>query len=260
MNMEFAYKNYLDTSTMIYVSTGSTTVNYLFDREYNNYYISSGDNSDLTTTTIRIDFSPFEVIDRIALQNMNFKSFKIYHSSNTANTLTIANAGTTTSEWSTNSETSLYLILATPVTMTSITIEATATMVANSEKYLGEFWTLQKILTFDRNPDAKGYDAQFNAKQFKHEMSDGGTVVYTVSDKFEARIKRKYVDETEKNTLRTIHQIWDALTFIPFPTGTSWDERIYQVVWVGEFGFEQYTDNYKGNGYSGDIRLMESPK
>ena len=260
MNMELIHRNYLETTTSVYVSTGTSTAGYLFDRESTNYYLSSGDNADTTTTTITVNFAPFKVIDRIGLQNINFKSFKVYHSSNTANTLTIANADTTTSVWTGNSATSRYLILSTPVTMTSLTIAATSTTIANQEKKLGEFWCLEKILTFDKNPDAKGYDAQFNAKQYKHEMSDGGTTVYTVSDKFEARIKRKYVDETEHDTLSTIHKIWGPIVFVPFPTGTAWDGRIYQVVWVGEFGFEQYTDNYKGNGYSGDLRLMESAK
>jgi len=253
------YANFLNTTTMVSVSTGTDTSSFLFDRESTNSFQSNGDNSDLTTTTLTVNFTSTEIVDRIILQNINLKSFKVYYNSNSANVFSITSALTGTTEWTGNSATSLYLILESAKTIGSLTIEATSTISANEEKKIGELWLTQNLLTFDQNPQAKGYKAETERKEWTHEMSDGGTVIYALSDKFSTRIKRKYVDQDEYDTLKTIHKIWDAIVFVPFPTGTAWNSEIYEVTWVGPFTFETYADNYKENGFTGSIRLQETP-
>ena len=259
MNMSIHYANYLNTTTMVSVDSGTDTTQYLFGRESSNQYQTSGDNSDATTSTIVVNFTGTEEVDRIILQNINLKSFKMYYDSNTANLFSITSALTGTTEWTNNSATSLYLILEDTKTIGSITIEATATMLANEEKKIGEMWITKNLLTFDQNPQARGYRAETDRKEWRHEMSDGGVVVYALSDKFSTRIKRKYVDQEEYDTLKTIHRIWDAIVFVPFPTGTAWNSEIYEVTWTGAFTFETFSDNYKENGYSGTIKLEETP-
>lgn len=260
MIMEILYKNFLNTTTQLYVSTNTDYSSYLFDRESSQQYQSSGDNNDATTTTIRVDFTGYESVDRIALQNINLKSFKVYYNSNSANLFSITSALTGTSEWTQNSATSLYLILEATKSITSVWIEATATAIANQEKKIGQLWISGQRYQFERNPSAKNYKPKLERHEYKHRMSDGGTATYVIADKFNADLRYKYYTESGTSSLLTIYEDYDPLVFVPFPTGTSWDSKIYEVNWIDDFEFHQYTDNYKNNGFSGRIRLRETPR
>lgn len=260
-NMEFLRANYLNTTTMITVDSGSDSSYALFDHKPTEYFTTSGDNSDLTTCTIRIEFTSAKNIDRIVLQNINWKGFRFYYNSNTANTFTFdSTCPTTTSEWNQNSATSLFLKPAATTTCTIITFEITTTAIANAEKYCGEMWFSEKLLQLDHNPTAKDYKVKIGRKEYNHEMSDGATAVYYIQDNFSADIKLNYVDSDEYENIKDIHDLNTAFTFVPEPTGTAWNNKIYDVNWIGDFDFEQYATNVKDNGYNGTIRLRETPK
>ena len=239
-NMEFCYPNYLNTTTMVSI----TSLNL---------------DSDTTVCTIRIEFASTKSFNRIVLENINWKSFKIYHSSNTANTFTLVDAPTTTSEWVTNSVTTMMLKFAT-VSASIITIDATATMIADQDKQISGLWFLDKAYEFTDMPNAKNYDPNIEQKNYKHEMSDGGSAIYFIQDIFKASIKRDYISSTERGLMYDLYSYHEPLVFIPFPTGTSWDGDIYEVNWVDKFEFNQFTHNVKSNGYSGTIRLEETAK
>lgn len=263
-NMEFLSINSLNTTTQITVSTNSNT-SRLFDREYTNQYVSSGDNDDATTTTIRIDFSSYQSVDRIILENHNFKSFKIYYNSVSANLFSLTSAATGTAEWNQNSETNLYLKLEAAVSVNSLFIEVTATMAADEEKKIGQLWITKQIYALDNNPDAKGYKPQLMSKSYDHKMSDGGIARYFISDKFNANVSLKYIDSGEYTSLRNIYDTVSSFVFVPFPTATNWDSdfpngRIYECNWVKGFDFEQYQSNLTTNGFKGTIRLKETPR
>lgn len=258
-NMEFCYPNYLQTTTNVSITSGSTTVANLFDRKSSTYYTSVGLNNDTTACTIRIEFSGTKNVNRLVLENINWKSFVIYYQSNTANKLALLNAPTTTSEWSTNSTTSMLLKFAT-VSASIFTLAATTTMVANKEKEIGGLWFLEQVYSFTDNPEAKEYDPNIEQKQYKHEMSDGGASVYFIQDNFKANIKRKFVSDTERKSLWSLYTYHSPLVFIPFPTGTSWDGGIWEVNWTDKFDFNQYYQNVKDNGFTGQIKLEETPK
>jgi hypothetical protein len=52
-----------------------------------------------------------------------------------------------------------------------------------------------------------------------------------------------------------------SFVFMPFPTGTSWDSRLWEVNWIGDFTFEQPAGNdFQSLGYSGELNIKESPK
>ncbi len=260
-NMEFLNQNYFNTTSMCYVDNGTTTVKNMFDRSLSTKFQSEGDDSDATTTTIRIDFSSPQSMSRIVLQDMNFKGFRLYYNSNTANTITPLNAETSTSIWSTNSETSMYIMFTTITSVDSVFIEATTTMVANEEKELKQFWINEKQLVLPDNPDAKGYKPLKKPKQFVHKMSDGGSAVYTVDNKFDAGIRLDYISSDTSESIESLHDSWSPFVFTPFPTGSSWDgKKIYEVNYIGNFDFDNYQDNYKGNGYKGKIKMAETPK
>ena len=260
MNMEFITGNLLNTTTMATVNNGTSSVDNLFDGNNTSYFTSVGDNNDATTTTIRIEFSTSKNIDRIALENINWKGFKIYYNSNTANTFSLdAGSPTSASTWTGNSTTSLYLCFST-VAASIITFEITTTMDAAEEKEVGEMWIGSLAHRFVDNPDASGYDPKLDRHEYRHEMSDGGISTFVIQDNFKATVKRKYVDTSEFTDLKSLYQSNDEFMFIPFPTVTAWDGQIYQVVWTGDFDFYQYTSNHKGNGYSGKMTLEGVPK
>jgi hypothetical protein len=260
-NMECLRANYFNTTTMVTVDTGTSGALYLFDRKSDQLYTSSGDNSDSTTCTIRVEFATAKNIDKIVLQNINWKGFRIYYNSNTANLITLdSTCPTTSTQWNQNSATSLYLNLANTLSASIITFEITTTMSSNAEKSCGEMWITEKMLRFVHNPTARQYKVSYDRMEYTHTMSDGGTVVYFVQDNFKADIQRQYVDSTEYDSLRDLHTLVTPFAFVPFPTGTAWDGKIYEVNWIGDFDFESYSENVTTAGYSGTMRLRETPK
>jgi hypothetical protein len=262
--MEFLSLNSVNTTTQITVSTGSNA-NRLFDRRQSEQFSSSGDNSDTTTTTITIEFTSFQLLDRIVLENINWKSFKAYYNSNSSNLFSITSADTGTAQWTQNSQTNMLMKLESEISCTSISFEITSTMIANEEKKAGQIWALNQIFALDDNPDSKGYKAMIGRKEYSHTMSDGGITTYYINDNFSADISLKYVSQTVYDNLKDLHNLKTSFTFIPFPTATNWEQnfsvaRIYEVNWIKDFDFEKYTKNLTTLGHSGTIRLRETPK
>lgn len=258
-NMEFCQPNYLNTTTMISVTSGTTSAGGLFERK-NSTWSSNGDNSDLTTSTIRIGLNSPTVIDRLILTDINLKEFKIYYDSVSTNYFSLTSGDTLTTNWTGNSTTDLYLKLAASKTVSVVTIEATKTIVANAEKAIGEFWITKNVLSFEVNPPANGYKVKSNRKEFVHELSDGGTTTYIIQDNFEAKISRSAVSTAEHTALKTLYELYTPFAFIPFPTTSGWDTKIYEVNWIGDFDFDNYYDNYTGNGYEGTMQIKETPR
>ena len=263
-NMEFLSLNSVNTTTQITVSTSSNTSRF-FDRRQSEQYSSSGDNDDGTTTTITIEFTSYQDVDRIVLENINWKSFKAYYNSNSANLFSLTSADTGTAEWTQNSQTNMYLKLAATKSCTSVIFEITATAVANQEKKCGQIWVMEQMFALADNPDAKSYVPKMYRKEYAHKMSDGGVATYFINDNYDASIKLKYVSQTTYDNLKTLYNLKTSFTFVPFPTATNWDEnfsvaRIYEVNWVKDFDFESYQNNLISLGHKGTIRLKETPK
>ena len=259
--MTFYRQNYLDTSTMIAVNNGTSSASNLYDRDSDSYYLSVGDNDDATTSTIAIELDSTVTVDRIILEGINFKGFRVYYNSNSANLITLDDNLTTTSEWVTNSVTNMYLKFNSATAIKSVFIEATTTMVANEEKKIYECWITELKQEFDYNPSSKNYKPKLKRKEYAHKMSDGGTSVSVIAKgRFEATIKRKFVTETERDNLKTLYDLWEPLVFIPEPTGTSWNAEVYEINWVGDFDFYTFASDFKGNGFSGKMKIKESAK
>lgn len=253
--MEIIYKNYFDTSTMMDVDSNTATVDYLLNKDKTYQYKSSG-YLGATTTTLKVNFSSTQKVSRIVLCNHNFKDFTIYYNGVTANAFTITNP-TTTTDWVTNSATSLYL-KTTPIDCTSVSIDITSTITTGEEKAIGLLVFSDSLLSFDRLPSADNYEPELLPKQVVHQMSDGGTRIHTISEKWNFEIKYKYINETFKDNLKTVWDMQDEFMFAPFETGTSWDGVIIEAVWPGSFQFYKYSDNAADAGYSGKITLMET--
>ena len=263
-NMEFLSLNSVNTTTQITVSTSSNTSRF-FDRRPSEQYTSSGDNDDTTTTTITIEFTSYQDVDRIALENINWKGFKAYYNSNSANLFSLTSADTGTAEWTQNSQTNMYMKLEVTVSCTSVIFEITTTAIADQEKKCGQIWVMEQQFALDNNPDAKSYKPKINRKEYAHKMSDGGITTYFINDPFSAQIKLKYVSQTVYDNLKTLYDSKTPFVFVPFPTATNWETnftvaRIYEVNWIKAFDFEQFANNLTTLGHKGTIRLAETPK
>ena len=167
---------------------------------------------------------------------------------------------TTTSDWTGNSATDLYLWLSTTINCTSVSIVASATIVANEEKKIGNMWVTTQNMQLDFNPDNKSYKPKIDRKEFPHKMSDGGIALYVLNENYFTDIKLTFVTSAERDELYDLYNAWDAFVFAPFPTGTTWDAKIFEVNWIGTFDFEALSDNYLGKGFTGNVRLRETSK
>ena len=254
--MEFISANYFQTTTEATVNTGTLTVENLLYRDETLQWKSAGFNDDATTTSLTFTFDQTQTIERIGLVGMNFKDFTIFYGGTTANTLALTSGPTTASDWSSNSETAMYLQFDT-ITTDSVTLDITGTQTANSEKALSYLHFGKVEVNFDRLPSAKGYKPSYMPKEIEHNLSDGGTRLHFVDQKFMAKIKLKYVTTAFRDELYAFWQNQGDFGFVPFGTATGWDEIIHTCVWPGKFNFFTYADDNPGTGFNGSIRLQE---
>lgn len=256
--MEFIYANYLNTTTQLTLESNTVSGHNLFSQDPLDQYTSDGYNDDTTITSITITFDATTYVSRIALLETNLKDFTIFYNGTTANTFGLTSTqNTTTSDWSANSETSIYLFCNT-VACSSITFDMNKTMSANSEKAIGRIIVSDVLLDFERLPSSKNYKPSKEMTSVTHRMSDGGTRIQYVSDKFSADIKFKHISRTFRDNLRTVYNLRDNFIFTAFPTSSGWDSVIFDCVWTGNFDFYQYSDDAADAGYSGSIRLREA--
>jgi hypothetical protein len=77
--MDFLVGNFLNTTTMVNVDSGTSTVKNLFNPDKTKQWISDGYNNDALTEILTISFGQTTTIDRIALKEHNLKEFKIFY-------------------------------------------------------------------------------------------------------------------------------------------------------------------------------------
>lgn len=258
--MELLRKNFVNTSTQLVVNTNTTTAANVFNPDIRFQFASDNFNNDLTTVTMRINFSETTTVDRIALVGHNLKQFRVYYNGTTASTFALTStANTSASNYSTNSDTSHYFAC-TPVACTSVSIDMYSTIVANQNKYLGYLVISEKLTDFDgRVPEAGGYRPSLVPQAVVHKLSDGGTRIQTLEDKWSAQLRLDYITASARSDLKDIFDEHDEMVFAPFGTTTGWDAVIFPCVWEGGFDFFQYSDNAADAGFSGSITLRETP-
>lgn len=257
--MEFIKQNYINTTTQIAVNSNTDTSSNLFNSDPFYQYYSDGLNNDLTTSSIVISFDTTTLVSRISLIDTNAKELRLFYNGATASTFSLTTTGSTiTSYWTGNSETSMY-ITCTPVYVTSVTLDIKSTQTANQEKRLGMFVLSDLYYSFNQIPNSSGYNPTLNAKQIVHTLSDGGTRVHNVRKKWSTDLKLDYIDSTQRTNLKTVYDLLTPFMFCPFGTTTSWDGILFDCVWTGSFDFYEYSDNASSSGFSGSIRLRETP-
>ena len=256
--MEFIKKSYFDTTTMLTLATGSLTAENMLYRDTVLQWKSENAGTDASTTSLVFDFGSTLSVSRIAVIGTNIKAFDIFYNGTTASTLDLTTTGgTTSSNWSTNSETSMYLTFATIQTQT-LTFDLKQTQVADSQKAIGYVHISDTTLVFPRIPSAKDYKPLYIAKEIGHKMSDGATRIQFIDTKFSTQIKFKYIEASFRDNLFDVWKTNSDLTFVGFGTQTSWDEVLHTVVWGGKFDFYKYADNSPSAGFTGKLLLKEA--
>lgn len=255
--MEFVKQNYVNTTTQIVVDSNTASSQFLFSRDVRYQYASSGYTGS-TATTITINFSETLTVSRIALLEHNFKDFSVYYNGVTANVFALTTtSATTTANFSSNSETSMYMY-ATPQACTSVSIQINNTISGTSERAIGFLLLSDLTLEFERTPAADNYKPSIDRKEIVHELSDGGIRQHVIQDKQAAEIKFKHVSESFRDDLKTVYDMATPQVFVPFGTTTAWDKIIFEANWIGDFTFFQYSDDAVASGFSGVIKLRET--
>jgi len=257
--MEILYQNYFNTSTQAVVNSNTSTAQYLLTRDTYYQYVSSGFNNDLTQTTIRINFDATTSVSRIAILNTNAREMIIFRNGLTASTFALTTTSSTvTSSWVSNSASSMYLSFS-AVDVTSVSFDIKSTIVANVEKAVAQIVISSVQINFSQLPSAKNYKPLIDTKQIVHELSDGGTRVHAVKDKYSHKVKLTNAPLTFQSQFKTLFEAHNPFMFCPFGTTTSWDAILYEAVWVGNFDFYTYSDDNANAGFTGNMDFRESP-
>jgi len=247
----------MNTTTSLAVNSNTTTAENVFSRDETFQYSSSGFNNDLTQTTMVISFANTIPVSRIALIGFNFQSFRIYRDGDTTSTLALTTGPTSASNWSSNSETSMYLSFTT-IQAQTISIDILSTQVANSEKAIGYLYLADTRIVFPRIPSAPDYKPLHKAKQVIHRLSDGSSRIHEIDRKFSAKIKFKFIEESFRDNLFDVFKDQGEFGFVAFETATAWDQVFFPVIWPGNFDFFKFSENAPNSGFSGNIRIEEA--
>lgn len=255
---EILTQSYVNTTTQFVVNSNTATVENIFNRDVSFQYYSDGFNNDSTTVSMRISFDSTQTVSRIGILETNLKSFRVYYNGATASTFAMTSTGATTSSYfTTNSETSMYL-RCNAVACTSVSIDMISTQVSNSEKAIGFLYIGNTTLTFPIMPSSDNYDPKIDPEQMVHVMSDGGTRIHNVKNKMSAKISLSNISLSFRNSLRDLFNDRSVFTFVPFGTTTSWDGVLYEGVWPGNFEFYKYSNDAASSGFSGTITIRET--
>lgn len=256
--MEFIKYNLLNTTTQLTLDSNTALASNLFNRDYAFQFYTYGFNSDLTTSSITVTFDTTTPVSRIALIDTNLKDFTIFYNGSTANTFALTGGDTSASDYTGNADANKYFRFAT-IQATSITINMSKTIVADQEKLLGLFIVSDLQLELSKIPSAKNYKPKVTPKQVVHKLSDGGSRIHKIRNKFETKLSLNYIDQTERDNLYDLYNAGVEFNFCPFGTATGWDGFIYEAIWDGDFEFYEYSDNASSSGFSGSISLKETP-
>lgn len=258
--MDFLKSNYLETTTSLTILSGTDTASYILRRNLDFQYVTSGYNSDSTVASIRVNFLETMTVSRIAIMGHNLKDYRIYYNGVTANTFAFTTTSSTvTSNFASNSETSQYFEC-TPVGCTSVSIDMRKTLIADTEKAIGYLMLSDIHFQLDRPPPSKGFKINVDPKDVVHTLSDGGTRIHNVADKYVVNLSYNYLSTSQRNSLYNLWKLHNEFIFCPFGTATSFDEILFPCVWTGNFEFFNFSDNAISSGHSGKINLMETPE
>ena len=256
--MEFLVGNMINTTSMIEIASGTLTMANLFNPDKTKQWVSSGFNNDALATEITINFAQTTTVDRIAIKEHNVKEFKAFYNAATANVFALTTGDTTTLDYNANSDTANYF-RCTPVACTSVSLWMKGTQTVNSEKAIGFLYVGANLLDLPRTPSSKNYSVTKKVVKVVHTLSDGGTRVQKISEKWDASVRLKYIPIASVVALENIYNRKTAMCFAPLGTSTAWSGILFDCIWDGDFDFWEYADDASNAGYEGSMKLKETP-
>lgn len=238
-------KNYVSGDCTITVSHSDASKGYLYDRDKDAKWLTSGANSDATVASIEVVFKEGSTavdrtIDKLLIVNHNLKNWDFY-SWNGSSWVLQANENT-------DAATTTYKSFS-PVTTSKVKLECDATQIADAEKFIGQL--IVAALQMDVGHDFKTYDVRYRERSREIELGDGSKhkmitrwTTYR-TQKYEARCAFEFVTEAERLTLKSICE--SRAPFLFYPESTQRPDEIFLVRWSDPWA-EGYVSSYKGAG------------
>lgn len=247
-------KNYITRDCVITVSHGDGSKAYLYDRDQDSKWITSGANSDATDISIQIDFYEGTVaqnrtITRLFLLNHNLKTWDAeYWDGSAWQALTSETTDAASDTYKTFNS----------VTTAKIRLSCTATQTTNQEKYIGEL--IACALTLDIGRDLEQYDMKYREKVKEIALGDGSSHMAVTrfspnrTQKYGANVRLIYLSAATVALLQAIKEAGEP--FLWQPESTTVPSDIFFVHWAGPFDVH-YVTTYKGAGYTLSAALRE---
>lgn len=232
-DMYFLSKNYLSADDTVNVSSGTLLKVRLYDQKYNLQWASASETSESDYSTyIEIIFKEGLVainrtIDTFILQNINLKDFKIQYFTGGS----YAEISSSEAIFTTNTATSKRIKLTNSITTSKIKILMKATIVANQEKKIGEFWacleTYRLVAPFTTRNRKDISQSGFNR------LGDGTGTKWFEYNKWGKTYQLKNLTDTQLKALEDIYRLHSVFTF--YENYTRDIDLIKLVFWIGNF-------------------------
>lgn len=251
---KFLYQNKITDVSQITTSGTGLTDNdsnklKLFDRNEELKYSSIGSTSGSRLITWAPGSSTS--INRIVIQNINFKDFTIRYNNGTDFSTAIIFTG--------NTKTNLYFEFNT-VSVTDVTIEVTDTMTSGDTAKIGQFIVTSEI--FEMSNPGGTFQIIPQAQQQIITLSDGTTYknyVRSIRNYLMTIMCVSVAEQANYATLYTINTT-SAFVFIPRPATQTddWDGLCGHYNWMNAKDIDNYVDNVQVNGYMINLELGQA--
>ena len=234
-------ENYVNKDDIITVSSSDALKGYLYDRNKNTQWVSSGetDEDDDYSTFIEVEFmqggySPSPVLrtfDTLVLLNTNLKDFKLQRWTGSSwqdipETITTNNAINTV----------IIHFIDNPVGSLKVRLLMDKTIIPNQEKAIGQFLVMS--YKFQLKDILMGHNRKDWEKSDHYRLADGTLETWFEVSKFALSQSLRNVNGTLRNKLKELKDSRED--FYIYPDGDVWPDEFYLVYWLGEWTQEYH--------------------
>jgi hypothetical protein len=248
-------KNYVDDEALVTVSHGDGSKGYLFDRDQDSKWTTSGANSDATEVSVAVEFYESGVavsrtIDRILLINHNLKDWHLDYWDGSAWVLLL----TVTADALGNTLKTLS-----STATTKVRLRATATQIADAEKFVGEMVVCALLVDPGRDVEP-AYAPRWRELTAELVMGEGSLHRVTTRwaqnrvQRYEASVTFSFLNSAARDALKAVRD--DAEPFLWYPESVTRPAEIYLVFWSAPWA-EKYVSSYKGAGSQVTMEVRE---
>lgn len=249
-------KNYITGDNAYTISHGASTKANLYDYDKDTKFQTTGANDDATLVSIIVEFyegtsAISRTIDAMFLLNHNLKNWTAYYWDGAA-------WQTWTSETGNTGANSIKTGL-TSRTTSKIKIECDVTIVADAEKFIGEFMVC--ALRLDIGTDMMPYEGDWRDQAKELTMGDGSDheiltrFTRNRTEKYGAKAVFDYLSESTLESLLSIKQTGQP--FLWYPETTQRPDEIYLCRWKGRFNPRYSIPSVKTSGYHLEMEVRE---